>query len=327
MRSAVRNPIPTTIVTGFLGSGKTTLISEWLRHPDYAHCAVIVNEASHLGIDNVTLSGATDVVELTNGCFCCVARSSIGIAFRNVLLRAASRTDQPLNHLFIETSGLASPSDILAEMARDGLIVDRFKPATVVAVVDASNGLQTIVRFEEARRQIRLADHIALTKLDMASSPMAPLRHELAGLNAQARLDLERAPPTVDSLPRSIYEKRRRQFMAVPAADAAHSARSYLIERPLRSDTVTAFFEHLAHAFGDKILRLKGLLAIEENQAMIALIHGVQGLYYPVQWLSGRSADRGGFPLVIIPFGIQPEALDAAVMRFTGACTTSVFSP
>jgi G3E family GTPase len=317
--------VPVTIVTGFLGSGKTTLVSEWLNHPEYANSAVIVNEAGQLGIDDVTLSDATDVVELVNGCFCCVARNSIGVAFRNVLLRKGPKTNRTLSHVFVETSGLASPSAILVEMARDGLIANRFGPSAVIAVVDAVNGLKTLLQHEEARRQVRLADQIVITKLDVASSDKRELERELAKLNTHATLEEGRFPPTIDALSRTLTGVAKGKFIPTAAAVAAHSsARSYLIDGPLQGDVVTAFFQHLANEFGNKILRLKGLVAVKGEDTKIALIQGVQGIYYPVQWVRRSSVSSAGFPLVIICQELQPEALDAAVFRFAGASTTLV---
>ena len=147
--------IPVTVVTGFLGAGKTTLVRRFLATPEGAGTAVVINEFGSVGIDDALLRASTDDVTLLgNGCLCCNTRSDLQNALRNLVAERAQGTLPQFTRILIETSGLADPGPILQTFATDRALGAEFHVEVVVAVVDAVGGLDTLKWSAEARKQI-----------------------------------------------------------------------------------------------------------------------------------------------------------------------------
>ena len=180
--------IPVTIVTGFLGSGKTTLINAGLKSPELSKTVVVVNEFGEVGLDHQLYTSSNDaVIVLENGCLCCTVRSDL-IGTMNSLYhdRAAGRLPD-FNNVVIETTGLAEPGPVvqafLSEPTLDGL----YRVAHVVTVVDAVNWEATAERHDEAIRQVALADTLRVSKLDLAATGgFEKLSAELRAINPVA---------------------------------------------------------------------------------------------------------------------------------------------
>src|SRR5579863_777494 len=142
--------IPVAIVTGFLGSGKTTLISRILRDPAFARTAVIVNEFGEIGLDHELIANSDEtLLALTTGCLCCAVRSDLVAT----LLDLHRRSDV-FDRVLIETSGLADPAPILHALMTDRDVAQHYTLGGVVTVVDALLGEATLDRHPEARRQV-----------------------------------------------------------------------------------------------------------------------------------------------------------------------------
>ena len=199
--------IPVTVVTGFLGSGKTTLISHLLRNPGGRRLAVVVNEFGAVGVDGEILQGCRlpdcpeeTIVELTNGCICCTVADD----FIPTIERLLALTPRP-DHILIETSGLALPKPLLrafdwpairSRITVDGVIAladaeavaaGRFAPdpAAVDRQRAADGSLDHDTPLAEVfEDQIACADLILLTKPDLAGP--AGLAHARALIAAAA---------------------------------------------------------------------------------------------------------------------------------------------
>src|SRR5438067_7351529 len=180
--------IPVTIVTGFLGSGKTTLIQRLLATPEGANTAVIVNEFGEVGIDHALLRGSSDAtVLLGNGCVCCAVRSDLEETLRTLFADRAHGAVPSFRRVIIETSGLADPGPVLQTFASDRALGREFHLQSLVTVVDAVAGAGNLARMPEARHQAALADRVVLTKTDLADNAA------VAALTARIR-ELTAAP-------------------------------------------------------------------------------------------------------------------------------------
>ena len=161
--------IPVAIVTGFLGSGKTTLISRILRDPAFARTAVIVNEFGEIGLDHELIASSDEtLLALTTGCLCCAVRSDL-VATLLDLQRRREAGEIAYDRVLIETSGLADPAPILHALMTDRDIAQHHRIDGIVTVVDALHGEATLDRHAEARRQVALADTLLLSKTDLAA--------------------------------------------------------------------------------------------------------------------------------------------------------------
>src|SRR5947209_10516574 len=133
--------IPVTIVTGFLGSGKTTLIQRLLETPEGANTAVVVNEFGEVGIDHALLRGSSDAtVLLGNGCVCCAVRSDLEETLRTLFSDRARGAAPSFERVIVETSGLADPGPVLQTFASERALGREFHLQSLVTVVDAVAG-------------------------------------------------------------------------------------------------------------------------------------------------------------------------------------------
>src|SRR5215210_8107219 len=163
--------LPVTVVTGFLGAGKTTLVREFLASPEGHGSAIIVNEFGAVGIDDALLrASAEETVLLGNGCICCATRSDLQVALRRLVADRDRGVIPHFARVLIETSGLADPGPILQTFATDRALGGEFYLEVVLAVVDAVTGAGNLERAPEARKQVILADRLVLSTIDVSDA-------------------------------------------------------------------------------------------------------------------------------------------------------------
>ena len=161
-------PLPLSVITGFLGSGKTTLLNRILQDPSMAGTAVIINEFGEIGLDHLFVEQASEgIFELSSGCLCCTIRGDLVSTLEDLLRRLDNGRIARLDRVVIETTGLADPAPILHTIMLHPYLVLRYRLESVITLVDAVNGIETIAAHDEARRQIAVADRLVLTKTDL----------------------------------------------------------------------------------------------------------------------------------------------------------------
>src|ERR1043165_9507785 len=179
--------IPVSVLTGFLGSGKTTMLRHLLGQPEFSRTAVIINEFGEVGLDHELIEASEDsVVELQTGCLCCKIRTDLAQTLQDLLRRRDEGRCPPFNRIVIETSGLADPAPILQTLMTDTNIACRLVLGSVVMTVDAVNGAGTLEREGVSQKQVAVADRMVLTKLDLAAPAEPALLRCLEELNAGA---------------------------------------------------------------------------------------------------------------------------------------------
>jgi G3E family GTPase len=157
--------IPVTIVTGFLGSGKTTLVNHILKEQHGRKIAVIVNEFGEIGIDGQLTIADDDeqIVEFNNGCLCCTVRGDLVRTLEDLTQRA------DLDAVLIETTGLADPAPVASTFIVADEIKAKFSLDAFITVVDARNLQQNLKDSHEAQEQVAFADIILINKIDLVS--------------------------------------------------------------------------------------------------------------------------------------------------------------
>ncbi len=312
---------PVTVVTGFLGSGKTTLINGLLRHPGMADTAVLVNEFGEIAIDHLLVEALDEATVLLGaGCLCCALRDDLAAALADLLARRRTGALPPFRRVLLETSGLADPAPILhtllaGEDAAPGDAADRYRLEGIVATVSALHGEGQLQREGESLRQAAVADRLVVTKADLAGAAAAAgLRRRLARLNEDAViLDAPASPAALFAPgPFDGGEARLRRWLDAPAAarhDETVAAMALTAAAPLRIDRVAAWIEGLLARHGDRLLRLKGVLDLAGSDLPVA-VHGVQHVFHPLRrlaaWPSGRRRSR----LVLIGRGLPQRAIE-----------------
>ena len=280
--------IPVTIVTGFLGAGKTTLVRRFLATPEGEGTAVVINEFGSVGIDDALVRVSTDEVTLLgNGCLCCNTRSDLQIALRNLVAEREQGTLPHFKRILIETSGLADPGPILQTFSTDRALGGEFHVEVVVTMVDAVGGLDTLEWSAEARKQAILADRLVISKTDLAGAKsVGPLMSRLRTLNPRAA---NHTAVGGELDPRCLVETD----VTSPAADdaragfiaeAAHSdgIASFLFteETPLAWDVFARSMDTLIALRGPDLLRVKGFLNVAGCRGPV-VVQVVQHLAHP----------------------------------------------
>ena len=176
--------LPVTLVTGFLGSGKTTLVNHILSNRQDVRAAVLVNELGDIGIDNDLIVAAEDgMIELTNGCICCSTNNDLLDSIVRVLGRP-----EPVDHIIVETTGVADPLPVALTFQRPEFR-DALRLDAIVAVADAEQFSLDLFDGIALRNQLRYADAILLNKCDRAGAErLDTVEEKIRSLNAEARL-------------------------------------------------------------------------------------------------------------------------------------------
>lgn len=286
------------MVTGFLGSGKTTLIGRLLRSPAMARTAIIVNEFGEIGLDQDLIaaglqqSGDETVLALTTGCLCCAIRTDLVATLLELQASHAGRYDRVL----VETSGLADPAPILHALMTDPALAGSHAIGAVLTLVDSQLGAATLASHPEARRQVALADRILLSKTDLAA-PSPALLAAIAALNPLAPCAPAREDPALLHPP-----AQRQPPPADPLAHHGADIETFHLERsePLPALALTLWLQSLAEHCGERLLRIKGLVDVLEMPGRPAVIHGVQHVFAEPDWLPDWPAGPARTRIVFI---------------------------
>jgi G3E family GTPase len=318
--------LPVTVVTGFLGAGKTTLVRRFLATPEGAGTAVVINEFGSVGIDDALVRGSTDQVTLLgNGCLCCNTRSDLQIALRNLVAERAHGKVPQFQRIMIETSGLADPGPILQTFATDRALGGEFHVEVVVTVIDASNGFDTLEWSSEARKQVILADRLVVTKTDLSRRPAVErLTARLSALNPRATVHtaVDGALDPRCLLESDVIEERRPHAGFVAEAEHSDGIASFVLtdEAPLPWEAFARGMETLIALRGPDLLRVKGFLNVAGCRGPV-VVHVVQHLAHPPVELAAWPDKDHSSRLVFITRNIperQVRDLLAAVRALAG---------
>jgi G3E family GTPase len=350
------SPIPVTLVTGFLGSGKTTVLNHLVRTPEMAKALVIINEFGEIGLDHllVTQGREDTVVEMSSGCLCCTIRSSLAKTLRDVTWRFAREGKRQFDRVLIETTGLADPAPIINTLITDKFIASRYRLDGVVTTVDLASGGRTLDEHPESIKQAAVADLVLLTKADLASREgIAKLHERLARLNPVAPqhivrsgqvepamlLDLgsfdaagkiadvrswlgeEAAHATVKAAHRHDadgHPHEHRNGHDVNRHDDHIRAFCFALDGPIQPGALEAWREAMQPLMGESMLRIKGILNVR-GEACPVVVHGVQHILHPEVHLPQWPTNDRRSRMVFITRNIERNVIEQALKTLTTA--------
>ncbi|GAA8130756.1 GTP-binding protein [Helicobacter pylori] len=299
--------IPITLITGFLGSGKTSFLSEYLNQTDHQGVALIINEIGQAALDQRILSVqycGEKMLYLNAGCVCCNKRMDLVESLKSTLNNYEWR-GEILKRIIIETTGLANPAPILWTILSDTFLGVHFEIQSVVACVDALNAREHLTN-NEAREQIVFADSVLLTKTDLQndSTALMKLKERLQSINPSAEIFDKK---NIDYESFFSRKNRARNFMPRMLKDS-HSqgfeTLSIRFEGTMEWSAFGIWLSLLLHQYGTQILRIKGIIDIGSD--LLVSINGVMHVIYPPKHIL---KDQNGSNLVFIIRHLEREKI------------------
>ena len=308
------NTLPISVLTGFLGSGKTTFLRRVLASPEMAETAVVINEFGTVGLDHLLVRASPDeIVQLASGCLCCAVRGDLVRTLHNLLARRSEGGLPRFRRIAIETSGLAEPAPILYTLAADAWLEQELRFDTLLTVVDAVAGLAALDRYAEATAQAVLADRLLVTKTDLAPAP-SELIARLEAINPSAEIEDGQSvgsPATTlfaaatDASPRLLP----RRLWSAPAHAHGVATLAVALRRPMTRLDFARALGGLARERGEDLLRVKGIVEFADDPGHPAAIHAVRHTLHPPEWFETWPDDNQTSRLVFITREIEAEDL------------------
>ncbi len=351
---ATQQRLPVSVLTGFLGSGKTTVLNHLVKQPDMAGTLVIVNEFGEIGLDHLLVEEVSDEMVLINaGCLCCTVRNDLMETLMKQALAAEQGKIPAFHRVVIETTGLADPAPILHTLMADPYVSGRYRMDGVITTVDAVNGSGTLDTQFESVKQAAVADRIIMTKTDLADeATVTALRKRIAELNPGApvfTVQQGKIDPAV-LFDAGLYDPKNKiadveaWLKAEEVAsregaehshdhDHGHGHRGHAHDVNRHDESIRAYCLTLdepieAHAFeewinmammlkGPDLLRVKGIVNVKDFSGPV-VVHGVQHVFHPPVMLEKWPSDDHRSRMVFITRDVQKEFLEELLASFTG---------
>jgi G3E family GTPase len=312
--------LPVLLLSGFLGSGKTTLVNRLLGDVRLKDTAVAINEFGAVALDQHLIDhGADKTLVLANGCLCCNLAGDMEDGVMRMFSRREAGALPPFRRLIIEPSGLADPAPIAQAILRNPVMSRAFRLEGIITVVDALFGVRQIAEHAQTAKQIALADRLVITKVDMAAPvDIEKLRRALRLLNPAAPINNAPVGDLDDFLPAGFIDPAcdaappRSGFFASAEAVAHAEIQAVILtaETSLRWRGVESWLRTLRITHGEHLLRLKGILNLAESLVPV-VVQGVPHLKHtPVQLPAWPDADRRS-RIVLITRNIDPADIEA----------------
>ena len=275
---------PVVVVTGFLGSGKTTLVNELLKKQ--SETLVLVNEFGEVPVDHHLLESSEErTVALPNGCLCCHLRGDLEETLIGAAMRRRRGDIAGFDRVIVETSGLADPGPVAQTLFADQALARDFKLGPIVTVVDAADAANRKAGQEIAKAQIAAADVIVLSKTDRTAD-LSSVTAEVTQINPQAR----RVPARFGDIDPAILQKTGTDHVFSPAAAHASGIESFVLAfpGPVSRALLERFLAVLVELRGTDLLRVKGVVALDTGEHVA--VQGVRHVFDRLRPISHASA-------------------------------------
>ena len=324
--------IPVTVITGFLGSGKTTLLSSILKKKEMQKTAVIINEFGEIGLDHALIEHTDEnIVELQSGCICCTIQGDLNKTLIDLFDKMMNGKVSSFNRVLIETTGLANPVPIIHTLMSSIELIRIYSLDGVITVVDSVNGEKTLDLHEESLKQLALAEKIILSKTDIIDKDeINSLIYRIKEINPVSQIVFSKFGniPLEEIFGLGAYDPYKKSadvkkwLAAEKYKDKKHHhhhdvnrhnenirAFSMMSENPVNMIAFSFFRDMITAALGANLLRMKGIINIAGEERP-AVIHGVQHIFHPVQWLETWPDNDRRTKLVFITQNIKKEQIE-----------------
>jgi G3E family GTPase len=310
------------VLSGFLGSGKTTLLNRILEADDAPKTAVIVNEFGEISLDHLLIRQVeASRTVLKNGCVCCVIRTDLQTALRDLLDRMEP-DGAPFERIIIETTGLADPGPIARTIGTDPMLRGQMRLAGTIVTVDGMHGKHQLEFHPECMRQVAIADRLVVTKSDLSDCEMrAALTETLRSINTEAQIiDGYTSRDAIWTVLHDMAVGGRSGMICAPVIEIRHRGVSSIHIETDRTIDWTAFSVWLSafvHCHADRVLRIKGLLAVPDLAAPLVL-HVVRDHIHVPDHLESWPDENRSSRIVFIVQDLDVDALRRSLLDFIG---------
>jgi len=279
------NPVPVTILTGFLGAGKTTLLNYILKQNHGYKFAVIINEVGRIGIDGALVEKTSDdILELSNGCLCCTVRKDLVKGVQALVKKGG------FDYLLIETTGIADPGPVAQTFLNIPALQQFVRMDSIITVVDSEQIEKQMKETETAREQVAMADFLLLNKTDLVSAEhLEKLEAKVRELNPHATIfhTNQSQANLKEILDMNAFKLDHKlavdpEFLNELNARHHHDIQSFSFEfdKPFNVEKFEFFVQKLSE--NEKVLRSKGFISIAGNPRR-AIFHGVNNRF-TIMW-------------------------------------------
>jgi len=317
-------PVPVSIITGFLGSGKTTLLNRMLQGEGLANSLVIINEFGEIGIDHLLVSTPNENMRLlSNGCLCCEVRGDLVETLADAARQRAAGSIPAFDRVIVETTGLADPVPLVQTVVSDRDVSPSYRLDSVITMVDAVNALSQIDQQPESVKQIAVSDLLLISKSDIAvAGQVESVKERVRGINGSVEVfevkhgdvdprllfgrgavseetsasRLERwlghaATCTLDHHEHCGHEHRhdRENERAAARHDDRVQTFSIVLDTPATMRSFTVWLTMLASFRGVNLLRVKGIVNVEGRPLVINAVQSI--LHEPIELKHWPSED------------------------------------
>lgn len=300
-----------SIITGFLGSGKTTFLSEILSDIDSSNLAIIVNEFGQNSLDDTILNASYAKEKTTvigSGCMCCNKRDDLIIKLKDIL-NSYELNGKRLDRVIIETTGLANPAPILWTVLSDPFLSNHFEIAGLFTCVDAINGLNHL-NHQEAINQISASDSVIITKSDL-NSDYNELCKTLKSIYAGVKIYDKRYIKFSD-----LFNDVKKDYSNIEQNSHTQglSSISLNFNKPVEWSAFTIWLSLLLHRYGAQILRTKGIISTKQNH--LISINSVCHIVHPPRHIDNLNGENPGSCIVIIAQNLDLNLVKESLKSF-----------
>ena len=345
--------LPVSVLTGFLGSGKTTVLNHLVRQPTLNRTLVLINEFGEIGLDHDLVAHGKDdvVIEMSSGCLCCTIRGDLAKTLREAPGRFARGGKPWFDRVVIETTGLADPAPILHTLMTEPAVARRYRLDGVISTADAVNGGDTLERQIEPVKQAAMADRLLITKADLVDldalrilqdrlrdlNPAAPqIIAENGAVDPALLFDAGLYDPKTKSIDVQSWLKAEayaephdhehgtaghghtHDHHDVNRHDAHIKAVCLTIDEPIHGDALEFWLEELLLLRGANLLRVKGIINVVDLDGPV-VIHGVQHIFHPAVMLQEWPSEDRRSRIVFITRDIDESVLRDTLRKFNTA--------
>ncbi|MFK7901674.1 MAG: GTP-binding protein [Nitratireductor sp.] len=320
-------PIKTHIVTGFLGSGKTTFLNKLLKKEAFENTAIIINEFGEISLDHILVEKSDDqVIELSNGCLCCTVRGQLAETLEQIVARKPEQ-------IIIETTGLADPVPVIQAIIKTPSLEDALEFGSLITLFDLINTPTNIEKYEEAKKQLQLADIICTSKNDIASDVQLSTATKLiSSLNPTTKIittnDFLKDPSFIKTNFIELQDEQHyhhghdhHHSHDINVHQSAHGDTLKAItlkhDAPIEKHKIDMFLDLLFSAHAKHIVRLKGLINISGANTPL-LVHGVGGVLAQPSHIDQWHDEDRSTRIVVFVEDMEPEFIERLFSGFIG---------